>query len=147
MPENNSFSGVYPCYENQFKVGDEASPVNPVADMEEYTLTIDNGVEEWHSFGEGGWIKRLMTAKSVKLAVKGKRNVGDPGNDYIAAKAFKNGKDAEGNVLWTFPDGSTLLLPNSIISVTALGTAAATNVGPLEWEAQSNGAPTYTPAA
>lgn len=146
---NTPKTGVFPCYENQFAIGVQGTEVadKPIADMEEYTLTFDNGVEEWHAFGEEGWIKRLMTAKSVKISVKGKRNIGDGGNDEVASIAFKNGHDAERPFKWTFPDGATVLFKNAIINVTALNTAAATNVGPLEYEVQSNGKPVYTPAA
>lgn len=142
-------SGVFPCYENQFKIGAAGSstPTNAIADMEEYTLTIDNGIEEWNPFGEDGWKKRLMTAKAITIAAKGKRNIGDTGNDMVAEMAFKNGTEAQANFLWTFPDGSTLLLSNAVINVTALNTAASTGVAPLEFEVQSNGKPTYTPAA
>lgn len=149
MPNPSTTSGVFPCYENQFKVGPAGSeaPTNAIADMEEYSVTFDNGVEEWNAYGEEGWIKRHMTSKSVKIAVKGKRNIGDTGNDMVAAIALKNGKQAQLNVLWTFPDGSTLLLANAVISVSALNAAASTNMGPLEFEIQSNGKPTFTPAA
>lgn len=147
MPE--PMTGVFPCYENQFAIGaaGETTPTDSIADMEEYSVAFDNGVEEWHAFGEEGWIKRLMTAKSVKISVKGKRNVGDTGNDTVAGVAFENGRKAEKNFLWTFPDGATVLFKNAVISVGALNAAAATNVGPLEFEVQSNGKPVYTPAA
>lgn len=142
-------TGVFPCYENQFAIGaaGNETPTDSIADMEEYSVAFDNGVEEWHAFGEKGWIKRLMTAKSVKISVKGKRNVGDNGNDTVADVAFENGREAEKNFLWTFPDGATVLFKNAVISVGALNAAAATNVGPLEFEVQSNGKPVYTHAA
>lgn len=142
-------TGVFPCYENQFAIGaaGNETPTDSIADMEEYSVAFNNGVEEWHAFGEEGWIKRLMTAKSVKISVKGKRNVGDNGNDMVAGVAFENGRKAEKNFLWTFPDGATVLFKNAVISVGALNSAAATNVGPLEFEVQSNGKPVYTPAA
>ena len=142
-------SGVFPCYENQFKIGaaGTATPSTAVADMESYTMTIDNVIQEWRSYGEEGWIRRLMTGKSIKIAVKGKRNIGDAGNNMVAEFFYKNGRNAEANVLWTFPDGSTLLFSNAVINVTNMNTGEAADVGPLEWEMLSNGKPTYTPAA
>lgn len=142
-------SGVFPCYVNQFKIGAAGSGgnTNPIADMESYSVSFDNGVEEWHAYGEEGWIKRLMTAKGIKISVKGKRNVGDAGNNMVAGFATKNGTEAQADILWTFPDGATLLLANAVINITALNAADATNVGPLEFEILSNGKPTYTPAA
>lgn len=143
-------TGVFPCYENQFAVGaptTEETPTTPIANCEEFSVALDNGVEEWHAFENEGWISRLMTAKSIKISVKGKRTIGDIGNDMIAALFYKNGKDAELNFLWNFPDGSTLLLKNAVISVTNNGTGGATNAAPLEFEVMSNGKPVYTPAA
>ena len=142
-------SGVFPCYENQFAIGaaGNETPSDSIADMEEYSVTFDNGVEEWHAYGEDGWIKRLMTSKSIKISVKGKRNIGDNGNDTVANIAFENGRKAEKNFLWTFPGGATVLFKNAVISVGALNAAAATNVAPLEFEVQSNGKPVFTPAA
>ena len=87
-----------------------------------------------------------MTAKSVTISVKGKRTLGDAGNDLIAGLAYKNGRDSEVNFLWLFPDGSTVLFENAVVSVTANGSGASTGVAPLEFEVMSNGKPTYTPA-
>jgi hypothetical protein len=142
-------TGVFPCYENQFAIGaaGNETPSDPIADMEEYSVAFDNGVEEWHAYGEDGWIKRLMTSKSIKISVKGKRNIGDTGNDTVANIAFENGRKAEKNILWTFPSGATVLFKNAVISVGALNAAAATNVAPLEFEVQSNGKPAFAPAA
>lgn len=142
-------SGVFPCYENQFKVGEagESAPTNTIADMESYSISINNAIQDWTAFGEDGWKKRLLTGKDVVISVKGKRNIGDTGNDMIANTAFKNGTEAQLNFLWAFPDGSTILFKNAVINVTAINTGEATNVAPLEYEVQSNGKPVYTPAA
>lgn len=50
-----------------------------------------------------------MTAKSITISVKGKRTIGDAGNDQIAALAFENGRKVEVPFMWTFPDGATVL--------------------------------------
>lgn len=139
-------SGVYPCYENQFKVkvGNE---YKTIADMETFSVSIDNGVEEWHPFEQEGWVRRLMTAKSITLTVNGKRNIGDAGNDHIAGLFMTSGQDAQGDVQWTFPDGGVLELADSVINITNMGAGDSTAVAPLEFEIMSNGKPTYTPAA
>ncbi len=146
MPAPNT--GVFPCYENQFKVGKagEATPETTIANCEEFSVSFDNGVEEWNAFEQKGWKSRLMTAKSVTISVKGKRTLGDAGNDLIAGLAYKNGRESEVNFLWAFPDGSTVLFENAVVSVTANGSGASTGVAPLEFEVMSNGKPTYTPA-
>jgi hypothetical protein len=138
--------GVYPVYENQFQVGAESSSLSDIADMESFSVSFDNGVEEWTPMNTEGWIRRLMTAKGMTISVSGKRNVGDAGNDYVASKSFKNGRDAEGTFQWTFPDGTKVLIEGAVFNITALGAADSTNVAPLEFDVMSNGKPTITPA-
>ena len=142
-------SGVFPVYENQFQVNTSASGTASyasIADMETFGVSFDNGVEEWTPFESEGWVRRLMTAKSVTISVSGKRNVGDTGNDYIAGLTFANGRNAEVDFQWTFPDGTKVVFNDAVINVTNVGAGDSTNVGPLEFEVMSNGKPTVTPA-
>ena len=143
-------TGVLPCYENQFQIdtaasGAEASYKN-IADCESFSVSFDNGVEEWTPFDTEGWTRRLMTAKSVTISVTAKRNIGDPGNDTVAGLAFVNGRDAEKSFQWTFPDGTVISFPGAVISVTALYSGDSTNVAPLEFDVMSNGKPQITAA-
>ena len=141
----NSFSGVYPCYENQFKIGTVgAQTLNTIADMESFSVSFDDGVEEWTPFETEGWKRRLKTAKGLSIAVSGKRNVGDTGNDFVAGLAFKNGRESEADFEWTFPDGTVVKFVDAVINVTALGSSDSTGVAPLEFEVLSNGKPTVT---
>ena len=143
-------SGVYPCYENQFQIDtseSETETLKSIADCTTFSVSIDNGVEEWTPFTTEGWVRRLMTAKSLTITVTAKRNVGDPGNDYVAGKAWKNGRDAEANFQWTFPDGSTVKLKNAVINVTNPGAGDSTSVAEIEFEVMSNGKPEFTSAA
>lgn len=141
-------TGVFPCYENQFQIGEAGAgtPDTQIANCEEFSVSFDNGVEEWNPFEAEGWKSRLMTSKAITINVKGKRTVGDTGNDLVAGLAFKNGREVEKDFQWTFPDGSKVLFPNSVISVTNTGSGASTNAAPLEFEVMSNGKPTYTAA-
>ena len=141
----NSFSGVYPCYENQFKIGTAgAQTLNTIADMESFSVSFDDGVEEWTPFETEGWKRRLKTAKGLSISVSGKRNVGDAGNDFVAGLAFKNGRESEADFEWTFPDGTVVKFADAVINVTALGSSDSTGVAPLEFEVLSNGKPTVT---
>lgn len=142
-------TGVYPCYENQFQIGEAGAgtPSTEIANCEEFSVSFDNGVEEWNPFEAKGWKARLMTAKAITISVKGKRTVGDDGNDLVAGLAYKNGRDVEKDFQWTFPDGSKVLFSNAVISVTNVGSGASTSAAPLEFEVMSNGKPVYTPAA
>lgn len=137
-------TGVFPCYENQFKVKVENSYVT-IADCETFEVSFDNNVEEWTPFESEGWVRRLMTGKGVTITVSGKRNIGDAGNNYIAGLAFKNGRDAEVDFQWTFKDGTVVEFTGAPINVTALGSGDSTAVAPLEFEVLSNGKPTVTP--
>ena len=142
-------SGVYPCYETQFQIntgsGAEASMAS-IADCETFAVSFDNGVEEWHQFDTEGWARRLMTAKGVTISVTAKRNVGDAGNDTVAGLAFKNGRDAEKDFPWTFPDGSVVKFPCAVINVKNIGSGDSTAVAPLEFDVMSNGKPEVTNA-
>lgn len=140
-------TGVYPCYENQFKIGATSTDATAIADMETFGVSFDNGVEEWTPFDTEGWVRRLMTGKGVTISVNGKRNIGDPGNDFVAGLTFKNGREVEAYFEWTFPDGSKIVFENAVINVKNIGAGDSTGVGPLEFDVMSNGKPTYTPAA
>lgn len=144
-----NFSGVYPCYKNQFQIGDSTTEngMKDIADMETFSIAFDNGVEEWTPHETEGWIKRLMTSKSVTISCNGKRNVGDAGNDMVAGMLFKNGTDVQKDFQWTFPDGTKVVFGQAIVNVTSCGAADSTNVAPLEFEIMSNGKPTVTVAA
>jgi hypothetical protein len=140
-------SGVFPAYENQFKINTSGETYATIAQVETFEVAFDNGVEEWTPFEAEGWMSRLMTAKSVTITCTGKRSIGDTGNDFVAGLAFKNGQDAYANFQWVFADGTTVEFPNAVINVTNLGAADSTAVAPLEFEVMSNGKPTVTPAS
>ena len=124
-------TGVYPCYENQFQINAAASGVEKkmvdIADCETFSVSFDNGVEEWHPFTEKGWVRRLLTSKGVTISVTAKRNVGD--------------------VQWTFPDGTVVLFAGAVVNVKNIGAGDSTAVAPLEFDIMSNGKPEITPAA
>lgn len=139
-------SGVYPCYENQFKIGASSANATAIADMESFSVSFDNNVEEWTPFDTEGWVRRLTTGKGFTISVTGKRNVGDAGNDFVAGKFIENGRNLEAYFEWTFPDGGKLSITDAVINVTNIGAGDSTSVGPLEFDVQSNGKPVYTAA-
>lgn len=136
--------GVFPVYENQFKVGADKETATTIADMNTFSVSFDNGVEEWNPMDQGGWNRRLMTAKSLTISINGMRNMGDAGNDFVAGKAFANGRSAEGYLGWTFPDGTTIDFEGAVFNITNIGAGDSTAVGPLEFEVLSNGKPKVT---
>ena len=142
-------TGVYPCYENQFQIDtgtSGAAAMKEIADCETFSTSFDNGIEEWIPFDTEGWVRRLMTSKSVTISVTGKRHVGDAGNDTVAGLAFVNGRNVEKDFQWTFPDGTVVKFTAAVINVTNVGAGDSTAVAPLEFEVQSNGKPEVTPA-
>lgn len=139
MPEAAANTGVYPCYENQFSANG-----NVIAECETFSVAIDGNVAEWSPFNQEGWLKRMVTGKSITITVTAKRCVGDEGNDAIAALAYKTGQAAQlASFEWHFPGGTTTLT-NAVVNVTNLGGGASRDVAPLEFQVMSNGKPSFT---
>ena len=144
-------SGVYPVYENQFEIntkgrsGATGGTFASIADMETFSVSFDNNVEEWTPMDQDGWKRRLMTGKGLSISLNGKRNVGDAGNDYVAGMKFKNGQACNTELKWTFPNGDIVIIP-CVINVTE-GGGDSTNVEPMAFECLSDGKPTFTEAS
>lgn len=144
-------SGVYPVYEHQFQISTGGRPSGgdgtyvDIADMETFSVSFDDNVEEWTPMTTEGWVRRLKTGKGVTISLNGKRHIGDVGNDYVAGLAFKSGQSCNSQLKWTFPDGTAVEIP-CVVNVTAFG-GDSTNVDPLEFECLSDGKPTVTAGA
>lgn len=138
-------TGVLPVFNNKFKIGATTDAVKTIAELENFSIAIDGKVEEWSPFEAEGWTKRLMTGKSINISIKGKRCIGDPGNDYVANCAFKTGQDCNAAFEWEFPSGAKLTM-NCVLNVTNTGGGDSTGVDGLEFDVLSNGKPTFTPA-
>lgn len=145
MPETKT--GVYPVYDNQFQVGTSKESLNDIADMVTFSIALDNGVEEWNPMDQKGWVRRLLTSKSITISISGKRNVGDAGNDFVNGLALKNGVESQGCLQWTFPNGDKLILENAVFNITNWNGGDSTNVSPLEFDVMSNGRPEYVEAS
>lgn len=147
-----AYTGVYPVFNNKFKIGIKGATsaadadMKIVADLETFSPSFDNGVEEWTPMDTEGWIRRLMTGKGFSIDLSGKRNIGDEGNDYVAGLLFKTGQDVETVFEWEFPSGAKVSF-NCLVNVTNVGGGDSTNVGALEFSVMSNGKPTFIPAA
>jgi hypothetical protein len=140
-------SGVYPVFENVFKIGVNGktsieSDMKTIADVETFTVSFDDNVEEWTPMTTEGWTRRLKTGKAISIALSGKRNIGDPGNDYVAGLKFLTGQACETKFEWNLPDGTTVKF-DVVVNITSAG-GDSTNVDGLEFEVLSNGAPTVT---
>lgn len=141
---------VYPVHNNRFKFGiqgmesADADMVMP-ADLENFAPSIDGTVEEWYAMDAQGWAKASMTGKKLSFSFKGKRSVGDPGNDYIAGLAWKFGNDVMTKFEWEMVSG-TKLTCDVVVNVTSPGGGDTTNIDSLEFEVICYGKPEIIPA-
>lgn len=145
-----AFVGVFPVYKLKFKIGtkgkaSEAADMAEIAELESFGLSIEGNVENWTSMDESGWASNLMTGKSFSFDMKGKRCVGDPGNDYVAEVAMKDGLDCSTKGEIEFPDGAKMEF-GCVLDVTNIGGGDSINVAPLEFTMHGDGKPEYTPA-
>ncbi len=136
-------TGVYPVFNHVFKIGASSADAATIADMESFSVSIDGNVEEWTPMEQEGWVRRLKTGCGFTISLSGKRNIGDTGNDFVAAMTYATGSDAQAYFEWTLPDGTTIVVDDAVINVTSAG-GDATNVDPLEFDVMSNGKPTIT---
>ena len=140
-------NGVFPVNNIKFRIGTGGADslvadMAVVKDMETFGISFDNGIEEWNPLDQDGWVRRLMTAKSMTVTLSGKRHYGDPGNDYVAGLAYKNGQAATSILSVEFPNGGTLSM-NCVVNVTASDGGDAADVAALEFECLSDGKPSY----
>lgn len=143
-------TGVYPVYNIKFKIGIKGKAstdeqMATISDMESFSMSVDGTVQTWTPMTTDGWQRSLMTGKSFSVSLKGKRNVGDPGNDYIANTTFADGLDCSTKAEVEFPDGAKLAF-DCVVNVTNNGGGDSTDVAPLEFDLQGDGKPVYTPA-
>jgi len=141
-------SGVYPVYDIVFKIGlkglqsKEADMVS-IKDMETFSFSIDSTIEKWNPMDQGGWARALATAKGGTVSLKGKRSVGDPGNDFVNAVLWKDGLDCSTKFEIDFPEGSKVD-GNCVLDVKTGPGGDSTSVAALEFDLVFDGKPNYT---
>lgn len=140
---------ILPVFNNQFKIGTKGiisteADMQSIASLESFSVSFDNGVEEYTPMEAQGWKRRLLTAKSFSISLNGKRDVGDKGNDYVASLYFVTGAAATTKFEWTMIDGTKVEF-NCIVNCTAAG-GDSTAIDALEFEVLSDGKPIVTPA-
>ena len=144
-------AGVFAVHNNVFKIGTSGRESTSeqkkiIKNLETFSPSFDNGVEEWNAMDQEGWISRLMTGKGITISFSGKRTIGDEGNDYVAGLTFLNEQAANSVLDWEFPDGTIISIP-CVVNVTNNGGGDTTNVAPLEFDIMSDGKPTVTNGA
>lgn len=142
--------GVFPVHNNVFKIntsgrsGTDTSLVI-IKDLTTFGISVEGTNEEWFPLDQEGWARQANTGKKMSISFSGKRNFGDPGNDYVAGMLTKTGKDCESAFEWTLPDGSKLA-GDCVINLTNPGGGDSTALMPLEFELLIDGKPTFTAA-
>lgn len=142
-------TGVYPVHNNQFKIatdGRAGATMVVIKDLETFSPGIDANTEEWTPMDQEGWIRRAVTGKGLTIGFSGKRNYGDPGNDYVAGLLLETGQGVETKFEWIMPSGAKLEL-DVVVNLTTPAGGDSTNIDTLEFEILSDGKPTFTPAA
>lgn len=142
-------TGVYPVYENKFKVGtkgraSEEGDMAAIAELETFEVSIDGNTVEWSPIEMQGWVRRMVTGKALTITLTGKRCLGDAGNDYVAQSAWTTGDGCASKFEWEFPSGAKLAF-DCVLNVTNPG-GESRDVAILEVEVMSDGKPTFTPA-
>ncbi len=141
---------VYPVYDNEFAIGTSGlasttEQMVAIANLETFGLSIDGTIENWNPMEAKGWAEAMLTGKKLSISFKGKRTVGDAGNDYVAGLTWKLGNDVVTLFKWTFPTGAKVEFP-CVVDVKNSGGGDSTNVEPLEFDVHCKGKPTYTAA-
>lgn len=144
-------NGVFPVHNNIFKINTEGrsgaeAKLVIIKDLTTFGVSVEGTNEEWFPLDQEGWARQANTGKKMSISFSGKRNFGDPGNDYVAGMLTKTGKDCETSFEWTLPDGSKLA-GNCIVNLTNPGGGDSTAIMPLEFELLLDGKPTFTAAA
>jgi hypothetical protein len=148
--QRHSGTGVFPVHNNKFKIGTAGRASTElqmlgIKDLETFSMSIDANTEEWTPMDQEGWVRRAVTGKGLTISFSGKRNYGDPGNDYVAGLMIATGQGVESKFEWELPSGAKLVF-NCVVSLTAPAGGDSTNIDALEFEVMTDGKPTFTPA-
>lgn len=143
-------SNVFPVFDLLFKIGIKGvdstdAEMMPVKDMTSFSLSIEGNTQKWNPLDMKGWGRALMTGKAATISLNGKRHVGDPGNDYVASIAFKDGLDCTTKGEVEFPDGSKLKY-NCVLDVKDFLGGESQDVAPLSFDMIVDGKPEYIEA-
>ena len=124
-------TGVFPVHKNQFKISTTGRPAGTgttaytlIKDLTTFGVSIEGTNEEWFPLDQEGWARQANTGKKMVISLSGKRQHGDPGQDYIAGMMMKTGKDCESAFEWTLPaEQNSLATALSILPTLAVATA------------------------
>jgi hypothetical protein len=142
---------VYPVHNNVLKINPDGRTADPndlvtIKDITTFSFSVDGVVIEWTPMDTSGWVRRLLSGKSLTISLSGKRNYGNTGNDYLANTLLDVGSDVESEFSIDFADGSNLTL-DCIVNLGAAAGGEATDGDALEVDIMSDGLPVFTEAS
>jgi hypothetical protein len=142
--------GVFPVHNNVFKINTKgrtgtSTDLVIIKDLETFEPSIDSKTESWNPLDAEGWARNAVTGKSMSFSFKGKRQYGDPGNDYVAGLILATGQGVESELEWTLSSGAKLTM-DCVIDLKTPAGGDSTNIDALEFDVLSDGKPTYTAA-
>ena len=139
-------SGMYKVYENEFLVGDTKETATCPSRIKNFSVTTEDGTEEWNDFENGVWSLIAGTTKKLTFKLTGLRDVGNTGNDYLESKLFATGVQKEGYFCWNLPSVKSIEWDKAIYK-TDLPGGDSPSLAPIEVEITSNGRPKVTEAS
>lgn len=140
-------AGVFAVSNYGFKIGPAGATKDQlmtVKDVNSLQPKVKSTIKNWSPMDQAGWERNLVTGKSMSMDMKGQRNYGDPGNDFIAGKLLSIGQDCNAVLEIDFPNGDELLC-NGVIDISSPFGGASTDADTLEWSYTVDGKPQYIP--
>lgn len=141
-------AGVYAVSDYVFKIGPADATEDQlmtVKDVNSLQPKVKGTIKNWSPMDQQGWERNLVTGKNMSFDMKGQRNYGDPGNDFVAGKLLSVGQDCNAALEILFPNEDKLLC-KGVIDISSPFGGNSTDVDTLEWTYTVDGKPTYTPA-
>lgn len=109
--------------------------------------SLDNSnsgvIKDWKPAELKGATQHLKTANDEKIAINGKRTIGDPGNDALCALYRVTGMEANQDFAYVAADGRVMLF-NATVNLTKIDSSGEMDdVAAIEGELLMNGYPTF----
>jgi len=109
--------------------------------------SLDNSnsgvIKDWKPAELKGATQHLKTANDEKIAINGKRTIGDPGNDELCALYRATGLEANRDFAYVAADGRVMLF-NATVNLTKIDSSGEMDdVATIEGELLMNGYPTF----
>lgn len=114
-----------------------------IANVTSLDNTNSGVIKDWKPAELKGATQHLKTANDEKIAINGKRTLGDPGNDALCALYRKTGMDANQDFAFVAADGRVMLF-NATVNLSKIDSSGEMDdLAAIEGELLLNGYPTF----